>query len=243
MAKVYTDRGRKWEMLNSWWIIFTFLPIGMTSYIAFFYAGTKAKNARWRIYGLIYLGVFLLAFIPTYTEFEAMIFLALWIVPIIHAFKIRPAYLVQLDVLKANEKTFLNQEVMKLRQEAEAKFGRKMQKPPQQKSEAGVKPHEATADPLTPPIQPLFSKNHQIEKININLASEKEIAAIPEIGIILAKKAVVKREELGGFESFEQFAQIMGLKEHTLEKMKQRLIFFQNDHTDTHIHSGRVIDY
>ncbi|MFC4802232.1 ComEA family DNA-binding protein [Neobacillus sp. GCM10023253] len=242
MAKVYTDRGRKWEMLNSWWIIFTFLPIGMTSYIAFFYAGTKVKNKRWRIYGLVYLAIFLLAFIPTYTEFEAMIFLALWIVPIIHAFKIRPAYLVQLDVLKANEKLYLDQEVTKLRREAEAKFG-KTQKPPQPKSEARANQQEASAAPMTPPIQPLFSNDQGIRKININLASEKEIATIPEVGIILAKKAVLKREELGGFESFEQFAQIMGLKEHTLEKMKQRLIFSETDHTDTHIHSGRVIDY
>jgi len=244
LAKNYTDRGKTWELANSWWILLTFPPIGMTSFIAFLYTGIKVKNQRWKIYGFIYLAVFILVIAFNITDISAGIFLVLWIVSIVHAFKIRPAYLVQLDFLKSHENELINQEVSKLRQEAEAKFGgvnRLQTQPPQPKRDN--RPEIDTNSQVIPQIQPGVPEEKEVKKININLAPEAEIAAIPEIGIILAKKAVVKRQEIGGFQSFEQFAQIMGLKEHTFEKVKPRLVFSEGENNKEQVTSGRVIDF
>lgn len=122
MDKIYTDRGKSWEMKNSWWVLLTFVPFGIISFIAFLYTGSKVKNQRWRLYGFVYLAVLIIAFAIAVTGIGAAVALTLWIVTIIHAFKIRPAYLVQLDVLKNNEQQMANQEITKLREEAEAKF-------------------------------------------------------------------------------------------------------------------------
>ncbi|WP_379393070.1 ComEA family DNA-binding protein [Paenibacillus lentus] len=80
--------------------------------------------------------------------------------------------------------------------------------------------------------------------IDINTASEAQIASIPEIGIVLAKRVVIKRQELGGFRSFEQFSQVMGLKEHTMRSIAQIVVFSQaTSNNITQPKSGRIIDY
>lgn len=248
MAKTYTNRGKAWESANSWWILLTLLPFAMTSFIGFLYVGSKVKNQRWRVYGFIYLAVFIIAFITTATGIGAAIAFSLWIVTVIHAFKIRPAYLVQLDVLKANEKEIDNQKISKLRQEAEAKFSvteTVKTQPPQPKEAAKLEESTKVQEIKPPLVKNVVPEKTTAEKLDINTASESEIASIPEIGIILAKKVMIKRQEIGGFQSFEQFSQIMGLKEHTVEKLVQRLAFSQaeNNETQTQTKSGRVIDF
>lgn len=252
MAKLYTDRGKTWETANSWWILLTFLPIGMTSFIAFFYVGSKVKNKRWRIYGIIYLAVLILVLaIPT-TDFMAVLALALWVVSIVHAFKIRPAYLVQLDVLKANENHLDKERISKLRQEAEEKFrgtaNGEIQPPSKSRSldqqpefnSSGIDQEQQA--PFTPPsVKPPVTEKKPMEKVDINKESESKLAAIPEIGIILAKKVVIKRQEIGGFQSFENFSQIMGLNEQTMEKLRPRVYFSEVQNQP--IKTGRMIDY
>ncbi|MDR4323531.1 hypothetical protein FOS03_23360 [Bacillus paranthracis] len=244
--KIYTDRGKSWEMKNSWWILLTFVPFGIISFIAFLYTGSKVKNQRWRVYGFVYLAVLIIAFATAVTGIGAAVALTLWIVTIIHAFKIRPAYLVQLDVLKNNEQQMANQEITKLREEAEAKFKVDRQaknQPPQPKvnnEEASVsKPQNQVVPPKVEESIP-FEK--EVRKIDINTAGESEIAAIPAIGIILAKKVVKKRQDLGGFQSFEQFSEIMELKGHTIEKVKQSVTFSMVEETNVSM-SGRMIDF
>ncbi|MGD8191873.1 ComEA family DNA-binding protein [Brevibacillus ginsengisoli] len=187
------------------------------------------KNQRWRIWGVIYLLVFIVALYPPSKNIGAVIALTLWIGSIIHAIKIRPAYLVQLDVLKENEKALDNQKISKLRQEAEAKFN-------------------VTENKKSQPPQPKMTNASQEEEaigiIDLNTASESEIASIPAIGIILAKKVSIKRQELGGFQSFEHFSQIMELEKQTIEKIEHRVVFSQVENNNTQNKSGgRVIDF
>ncbi|ERI09676.1 ComEA family DNA-binding protein [Aneurinibacillus aneurinilyticus] len=244
MLKVYSNRGKAWELANSWWILLTIVPFGLVSFVAFLYIGSKVKNQRWRIFGFIYLAVLIVALITTAAGVGAIIAISLWTVTVIHAFNIRPAYLVQLDVLKANEKAVENQEISKLRQEAETKFGitgdRGTQPPPLKNTSQLEKKSNVQ---VTSSIKSVVPEEKVVVKIDINLASESEIASIPEIGIILAKKVIIKRQEVGGFQSFEQFSEIMGLREHTIEKIKKYVDFSQVENNNSHTKSGRVIDF
>jgi hypothetical protein len=82
--------------------------------------------------------------------------------------------------------------------------------------------------------------------VDVNNASEQDIAAMPGIGQILAKKAIKIRQTQGGFESIEQFAQCLGLRPHVVEQIRSRLVFGQlPTHTPGVVNksSGRVVDF
>ncbi|MCM3703200.1 hypothetical protein [Paenibacillus macerans] len=122
MFRTYTERGKAWEITNSWWILLTLVPFAMTSFIAFLYIGLRVKQRRWQIWGIVYLAAMIPAFSTTAIGIGAAIALSVWVASIVHAFNVRPAFLIQLDVYKANEKVRSQQKATQLRQEAEAKF-------------------------------------------------------------------------------------------------------------------------
>lgn len=243
----YTHRSMGWELANSWWILLIIFPLGAISVIGFLYAGFKVENHKWKIYGLIYLTVFVVAFIVTKDNSLVGYALLSWVISIVHALMIRPAFLVQLDVLQTNRKKVGDPKITKLREEAEAKFGITANDITQPAQSNIIIDQEVsiTIDELTsPPDSDIVTTEEIIiKKIDINTASESEIAAIPEIGIILAKKVVIKRKELGSFQSFEQFSQTMDLKEHTIEKLEKILVFSNNANTTIQTKKGRIVDY
>lgn len=62
-----------------------------------------------------------------------------------------------------------------------------------------------------------------VPKIDINNASEIEITALPGISIVLAKKLIKKREEIGGFKSIDDIFLFLKLKPH-MESQLRNLI-------------------
>ncbi|MBE7703641.1 MAG: hypothetical protein E7Z89_06290 [Cyanobacteria bacterium SIG28] len=56
--------------------------------------------------------------------------------------------------------------------------------------------------------------------IDVNNASEVELASLPCINIVYAKKIVKKREEVGGFKSVEDFLIFIKLKPHAEKQLK-----------------------
>lgn len=126
MFRAYTNRGKAWETLQSWWILLTLFPFGIASFLSFLYIGLRVKNWRWIIYGLVYLGgaiaVFATSGTVNYVGIWSATVITLWIVSIIHAIKVRSAFLIQLDVYQAGEKSREQQRIDRLRQEAQAKF-------------------------------------------------------------------------------------------------------------------------
>lgn len=58
------------------------------------------------------------------------------------------------------------------------------------------------------------------EKIDINNASEVEITALPGISIVLAKKLIKKREEIGGFKNTHEVFVYLKLKPHMENQLK-----------------------
>ena len=61
--------------------------------------------------------------------------------------------------------------------------------------------------------------------LDVNSCSEKDIAALPGIGPILAKKAVKLRQDRHGFETLEEFAAAVGLRPPVVEKIRAYVAF------------------
>ena len=82
-------------------------------------------------------------------------------------------------------------------------------------------------DPKTLNIQTVQQKSipakkplKPVEKTDINNASEVELTALPGISIVMAKKIIKKREEIGGFKNINDFFLFLKLKPHMKEQLK-----------------------
>ena len=59
------------------------------------------------------------------------------------------------------------------------------------------------------------------EKLDINNASEVEITALPGISIVMAKKLIKRREEIGGFKSVDDICLFLHLKPHIENQLRE----------------------
>ena len=58
------------------------------------------------------------------------------------------------------------------------------------------------------------------EKLDINNCSEIELTELPGVSIVLAKKAIKRREEIGGFKSVDEFLNYIKLKPHMENQLR-----------------------
>lgn len=82
-------------------------------------------------------------------------------------------------------------------------------------------------------------------KIDINMATAAEIAILPGINLIIAKKIVEFRDKQGYFTSEEDFLKQANVKEHFVEKIKSMIIVKQPEQTkpnDNNEDQGRIVD-
>jgi DNA uptake protein ComE-like DNA-binding protein len=59
------------------------------------------------------------------------------------------------------------------------------------------------------------------EKLDINNASEIELTALPGISIVMAKKLVKKREEIGGFKTVNDVFVFLQIKPHMQAQLEK----------------------
>ena len=59
------------------------------------------------------------------------------------------------------------------------------------------------------------------EKLDVNNCSEIELTALPGISIVMAKKAIKKREEIGGFKTIDDFFLFMRLRPHMEQQLRE----------------------
>jgi DNA uptake protein ComE-like DNA-binding protein len=77
-----------------------------------------------------------------------------------------------------------------------------------------------------PPLQPVFEGTPRsaayddAAPLDLNRASEAEIAALPSVGAMLARQAVQMREARGGFRSVEEFGFELRLREHVMARLR-----------------------
>ncbi len=88
-------------------------------------------------------------------------------------------------------------------------------------------------------------RGHEVpaQPLDVNTAREEELAPLPGIGAILAKRVVAERHQRGGFRSVEEMAVAVGLKPHVLQRLRGRLIVNQAPETPSSGPRGRIVDF
>ena len=61
-------------------------------------------------------------------------------------------------------------------------------------------------------------------KVNVNSATQDELATLPGVGDKIAKAIVVYRDDHGAFKNIEELKEVKGIGEKKLELMRERVI-------------------
>ena len=107
----------------------------------------------------------------------------------------------------------------------------------------------ASSLPPPPPIvqQPRESQMSSApvtpSRLDLNSATETQMAGLPGVGIILGKKALMERQRRGGFGSIDEFCEALGLKPHIAERVRPLVEIGPKGNLQGSSPSGRVIDY
>jgi DNA uptake protein ComE-like DNA-binding protein len=252
-----TPKGSFWKIRKSWWILLTFTII--FNWVAFFIIGSKVKHKKWKMYGALYAIPFILV-MTIGDRFETadwqwdIVGLALlggWIASMIHAFRIRKEYLYRLEAIELREPY----EDYQLRGQIQAEYGVRFNQAPIQPQPTPQPSYAVEPKPFSQqvPIQPVHStqsrevspaQTEQVTSnpIDLNRAPELELAGLPGVGPILAKKAIMERERIGGFRSLEDFSQLLNLKPHNVEKIRP-LVVVGPPQFAVQKRSGRMVDF
>jgi hypothetical protein len=189
--------------LRLWWLIFAFNPF-WTTWVAFLYAGLRAKKQEWLVLAAAYAAVELagLAIVDGASGWRqdvgALLTFVPWLVGIPHALTLRDEYLDRRDVL----------DDPRLRDARRLELRRSM---------AG---ELARGDPeLARDSQMLGS-----DLVDINHASVDELASLPGVDRRLARKIVHTRDEVGGFSSLYDLGHLLDLDAPLVDGMARRVV-------------------
>jgi len=219
MAMGYTHKGTQWEYQQSWYLLALFTP--WTFWFPLVYTGLRTLQFRWIIWGLFYgLPAFItMVFNPADFGvegfFKRWVFAAL-VIAAIHAFRARGEFLVRLAG---------DTEVRELLMEG-ARMRREMA---EQASRGGTTVDDITRQPEEIPQQgeadaaisvPTPAPAPMRRRFDVNLIGERELAMLPGMGPTRARQAVALRESLGGFHSFDHFAEKVGFAADERERLR-----------------------
>lgn len=68
-----------------------------------------------------------------------------------------------------------------------------------------------------------IEKPVNVTKVDVNNASEVELTALPGISIVMSKKLIKKREEIGGFKSADDVFLFLHLRDHMQEQLRDKI--------------------
>ncbi len=80
--------------------------------------------------------------------------------------------------------------------------------------------YEKRLNKVEPAVIKVDSIEPQKPKLDVNNASEVELTALPGISIVMAKKLIKKREELGGFKSVNDVFLFLHIKPHIQSQLE-----------------------
>ncbi|MBS4196297.1 ComEA family DNA-binding protein [Lederbergia citri] len=231
-----TNKGKAWELRNSIWVLWAIFSFGFLNYVSFFYASYRVKQRKWFIAGIIYSIIFIMTMVVTEIfpeehwvyNLTMVAFLLGWIFSVFHVFKIRPEYLLRLEARIASGQK--EKDIQSLKEQINREY-------------SGAEPFlRSNNDSKTTTIQPKHEE--EIDIININTATEEEIARVPGIGALFAKKVVDARYKENGFTSFDHFTEVLSIKPHLVEKMKPYLAFPEKTKSNAPERAeGRIVDF
>jgi|GEM_PF-2073691 len=211
-----TKKGVKWELKNSIWILWSFILF--FNGIGMFYAGIKVKVKRWHRYGLIYIAIMWISFFmvgkeQSYFSYAmTLLFSISYPVCIVHTILIRSEYLLKLEELEDNETQQTEADVLRKKIIGSSSTINKDNIPP-----------EKLKIPPIPKMVDIPKIEEERGAIDINSCNESELADLPGVGLILAKKALKLRNDNNGFTSVDEFIQKLSIKPHYAEKLKVKI--------------------
>jgi len=232
MEPAVTRKSAWRRLLQSWWILLTFTLL--FNWIPFLYIAGRTRNKRWAIWGLVYAIPFMLTMADMFPDGSAAddnvstAVLIGCLISMIHAFSIRKEFLLRLEARQLSARG----EDEALIRKIEAEYGVRMRK---------SAPPAGARSPVPPPIPPVPPSASGV--LDLNAAAEEEIADLPGVGLILAKKAIQVREANGGFRSTEQFFEALGLKPHAIERIRPLVAVRDAASPPPPSHGRRVVDY
>jgi len=94
--------------------------------------------------------------------------------------------------------------------------------------------------------EPSIQESSRKDMLDINSCNEDELAELPGIGLILAKKAIKMRSEKGSFASVDDFIEKLNIAPHYAEKLSEILCcdtIQENDKPEAFKVKGRMVDY
>ncbi|WP_052037950.1 ComEA family DNA-binding protein [Clostridium drakei] len=243
-----TSKGSKWERSESSYIIIAFIPL--INWIAFSYVGLTSNTKRWIYWSIFYsTPLIMLIYVIIFSSnfLNNSLFLdrycnLIQIMTIVHAFLIRKEYLIRLEATREG-KRLTKDEVKIIMKKNKLVNPSKIEYTSENKEQAVVNKNVVFNNDVNKPQSE--NKNETMSSIDINTASENELAALPGIGLILAKKAVNHRETKGYFNSVDEFAEILSLKPHVLQRVKPLITVskIENKTDESSNKSGRIVDF
>jgi DNA uptake protein ComE-like DNA-binding protein len=253
-----TNRGKKWEIHNSLWILWSFTLL--LSCVGFFWIGGRTGRRKWIISGLIYLVVnFGLIFITSwlkansgilYNVVMAMILIG-WFAAIVQSFMSRKEYLIRreavLDLTVATRDAYRNE----IREEyiPQENTQPSVQTRSQQSARSTYLPQQESQGPQPSDAQPADqseahdTRPYMSASIDLNTCTEQQLANLPGVGVVLAKKAMEMRTETGGFVSTADFNEKLKLMPHFAAQIENVAFVSPVTLPETNSgNAGRVID-
>ncbi len=229
-----TNKGLKWELLNSLWILVAFIPL--LNFLAFVYIGSSAKQRKWRIAGIIYLLLTITTF--SLIDFAGNVYILTMSVslfaPPVHAFMVRKEYLLRREMIVNNmpsETDALRRKILNEKKIVKTKpsLFKKQKTTVTPKTDTENKP-VPSSETVLPPL------------IDLNTCSEQQFADLPGVGAALAKKAVQMRAQSGGFHSPEDFNMKLNLMPHLAVQIEKLAYTSEPASAAKHEPGGRVLD-
>lgn len=111
--------------------------------------------------------------------------------------------------------------------------------------------HEANPTPKAKPQRPVITNDdapikltvRNVKKIDINTATEDEMAKLPGISIIIAKKIIKYRTLHNGFKTLDEFYREMKIKKHFQERLNDLICIYRAKNTQKASDDERIIDF
>lgn len=200
----------------------------------------------------------------------SIIFFLDYIVCIVHSFKIRKEYLIRCEVLEdkhveQNEMNFMRSKIAKEYGIDNRNSNNKIKSNISQKdlmrerfnSNAEAKTESFhmknkeeninNISPVMPKVESTvnntrYNLNNE-ELLDINSCNELELSRLPGMGLILAKKAVNLRNSKNGFDSVDEFIEMVGVKPHFVDTVKSMICCNPVKTVETMKMSGRRVDF
>ncbi|WP_097026722.1 ComEA family DNA-binding protein [Clostridium peptidivorans] len=223
------------KILSLWWILlgFTLVFAGVGMYIA----GRNVIHKRWKIYGIIYniaiVGSSVLGEVIGNDNFSG-IGGVLWIIFMVHSIKITKEYLIRREILSEADYKFNKEDGLKEKIRREYNLNNNM-------DEFTNKDEEPTNEFFKSSLSNQENIKQAEIKVDINHALEGDIAKIPSIGSIRAKKIVEIRNTQGAFKDLNDFAIRTDLKPHIVDKIRDNIYFEVSEENRVHkTNSNRV---